>query len=330
MEKSKKEQSSCKINESLNEIYHYLNSLNSLISILEEDLSMHLKLIKKINIQSNQKFPNEIRISLFEKCATACQLSYNRVKSKNDDWLKSIIDNNVFKLVQPFNLTNKVIQGYFGIDFSDNIFIIFRGSDSFDDWKTNLTALFEPLNLKQPKPKPKSRFHFNFNIDFQKVKPYSILDKKILIHKGFIDTFKKEFKNSIVDQEFLRNHIINHPEKKIIVSGHSLGGALAYLCAEDIAYNWKKHYKNNNIKLYCITFGAPRIGNKCFKNYYDKRVPHTFRISYGNDIVTKIPPVFLNYRHTGKHYNLGTNMKLFHILSAFKDHEIGNYINALK
>jgi len=114
------------------------------------------------------------------------------------------------------------------------------------------------------------------------------------------------------------------------VSGHSLGGALAYLCAEDITYNRKIYGLHDNTEICCITFGAPRIGNKRFKEYFNKNVPNTFRISYGNDIVTKIPPVFLNYRHIGKHYDLGPNLKLLHILSAFKDHEIKNYIGALK
>ncbi len=334
MENIEKKQSGSKIAKNLNEISCYIDSVDSTVSALEKDLSIYLKIIKKINIQSSQQKPNTVSVPLLEKCAIACQLSYNREKSNKNDWLKEIIENKIFKSVQPFNLTNKVIQGYFGIDFADNVFIIFRGSDSFNDWRANLTAIFEPLNTDQPKKKSKSRskFGFNFNIDFQKIKPYTALNNKILIHKGFIDIFKKEFKNSLEDQDFLSSHIANHPQKKIIVSGHSLGGALAYLCAEDIAYNSKNQNKNNEIDLCCITFGAPRIGNKHFKNYYNKKVRNTFRVSYGNDIVTKIPLVFFNYRHIGKHYDLGPSkiMKILHFLSVFKDHEIENYITALK
>ena len=95
-----------KIYENLNEISHYMNSLDSTISVLEKDLSVYINLIKKLNIQSDQKKQTEIPISLFEKCATACQLSYNRKKTRNDVWLDSIIKNDFFKSVHSFNFTN--------------------------------------------------------------------------------------------------------------------------------------------------------------------------------------------------------------------------------
>lgn len=51
-----------------------------------------------------------------------------------------------------------------------------------------------------------------------------------------------------------------YPSAKIIVSGHSLGGALAVLCALDL------HRTYNKVDR-LTTIGQPRIGNSEFANY---------------------------------------------------------------
>ena len=46
--------------------------------------------------------------------------------------------------------------------------------------------------------------------------------------------------------------------ERILVTGHSLGGALAILCAKKIAK------LNKSIKVDVITLGAPRVGDASF------------------------------------------------------------------
>ncbi len=54
------------------------------------------------------------------------------------------------------------------------------------------------------------------------------------------------------------------------VSGHSLGGALASLAAYDMAVQAGLH------AVQCITFGAPRVGNRAFVAAYDAHVKVTW------------------------------------------------------
>lgn len=51
-----------------------------------------------------------------------------------------------------------------------------------------------------------------------------------------------------------------HRDAKLIVTGHSLGGAMAVLCALDLK---ELHGKID----YLYTFGQPRVGNQKFANF---------------------------------------------------------------
>ena len=48
------------------------------------------------------------------------------------------------------------------------------------------------------------------------------------------------------------------------------------------------------------TFGQPRTGNRDFaRNFNFEFKPYTFRFVNNNDIVTRVPPRALGYRHLG-------------------------------
>ncbi|XP_051130098.1 lipase-like [Andrographis paniculata] len=83
---------------------------------------------------------------------------------------------------------------------------------------------------------------------------------------------------------------------RIIVTGHSMGGAMAALCALDLRLTRREE----NIQV--MTFGQPRIGNAAFASYYSKIVPNTIRVTHGHDIVPHLPPYYSyfpqkTYRH---------------------------------
>jgi hypothetical protein len=124
----------------------------------------------------------------------------------------------------------------------------------------------------------------------------------------------------------------------IIVSGHSLGGAVATL----YAYSIKNHYPHYNIKS--LTIGSPRVGNKVFKENYDKSGIDTLRIVHNNDLVTHTP--YIRFYHVNYQVRLDTNgnklqndgsLKSFwlYLKSLFsgktiKDHMGDGYIQALE
>ena len=62
-----------------------------------------------------------------------------------------------------------------------------------------------------------------------------------------------------------------HPSYSVWVTGHSLGGALATLCALDLQTDL-------HINATVYTYGSPRVGNVAFAQYYNSLVPNTFRI----------------------------------------------------
>ena len=55
-----------------------------------------------------------------------------------------------------------------------------------------------------------------------------------------------------------------------------------------------------------IPEGVTRIGNAAFAKSYNKRVCRTVRVQNGNDLITKLPPAFLGYRHVGAAFNVGS------------------------
>lgn len=73
--------------------------------------------------------------------------------------------------------------------------------------------------------------------------------------------------------------------------GHSLGAAMATICA----YRCKTSaIAKDPHELH--TFGSPRVG--C-KRYIRHAQVHHFRWVHNNDIVTRVPPAWMGYRHGG-------------------------------
>ncbi|PIE28975.1 hypothetical protein CSA57_10970 [candidate division KSB3 bacterium] len=90
---------------------------------------------------------------------------------------------------------------------------------------------------------------------------------------------------------------VHCPSRRLWMTGHSLGAALATLAAE--------RYKKVQ-GLY--TFGSPRVGDKRFREHFQIAA---YRIVYNNDIVTELPlPGF--YFHVGELYFLDRHGKMHH------------------
>lgn len=97
-----------------------------------------------------------------------------------------------------------------------------------------------------------------------------------LVHKGFYSIYM-----AIRDQ--LVAWRAAHPTHKLTIVGHSLGGALATLCACDFGTNGEK----DNL---VYTFGSPRVGNPLFASLCNGLVKNTMRVENTEDIVPALPP----------------------------------------
>lgn len=112
------------------------------------------------------------------------------------------------------------------------------------------------------------------------------------VHSGFFDRFN-EIKDKTIN--FLRMAQKELPKGDIIISGHSMGGAVATLFGSYIK-------SQLNIEPEAIyTYGSPRVGDDTFAKYVDSQFGNKLlRIMNEWDMVTDLPPVLLKYRHTGK------------------------------
>lgn len=76
------------------------------------------------------------------------------------------------------------------------------------------------------------------------------------------------------------------------ITGHSLGGAMARLCAADL------HFKEGITPAGLYTFGQPRVGDLEFILRFEAELgSRTFRYVNDHDIVPHVPPHSFGYRH---------------------------------
>ena len=103
------------------------------------------------------------------------------------------------------------------------------------------------------------------------------------VHRGF--------KQEVDDLwPMLESHLTTN-ELTLWFTGHSLGGAMATICAGRCMLS---QIKSNPSGLF--TYGSPRVGTKRYINYFD--ISHERWVN-NNDIVTRVPPAWLGFRHHG-------------------------------
>jgi predicted lipase len=176
-----------------------------------------------------------------------------------DRWIcATCTDTNIFetKIIEGHEL---VITGYNKI--YNSIFIGFRGSSNIQNWLDNL--------------------------QISQINPYD--DQFIAVEKGFYkiyDSLQNSLHNTI-DELSLKYQTTN-----ILITGHSLGGAIASLFAFDIYYHSFPYHIES-----LITFGSPRVGNDYFSEYMHSFKITSYRITHYYDIVPHVPEEFFNYKH---------------------------------
>ncbi len=114
------------------------------------------------------------------------------------------------------------------------------------------------------------------------------------MHDGFMDAARITFSE-------VANVIKQHGQgKRIWLTGHSLGGAVAAITAMHIEKNLPQNV--HGVYLY----GAPPVGNSQWQSAYDKALPNTHRWSLQNDPVTALMVQVPGspFRHVGQRHNL--------------------------
>ncbi|XP_058076568.1 lipase-like isoform X2 [Magnolia sinica] len=116
-----------------------------------------------------------------------------------------------------------------------------------------------------------------------------------MVHHGFYSAYH----NTTIRSGVL--HAVKKTKKfygdlDIIVTGHSMGGAIASFCALDLTVN----HGAQDVQL--MTFGQPRIGNSAFASYFSKHVPNAFRVTNEHDMVPHLPPYYSYFPQKTYHH----------------------------
>ncbi len=114
------------------------------------------------------------------------------------------------------------------------------------------------------------------------------------VHRGF----KKE----VDDLWPYIEEALKDNKKPLWFTGHSLGGAMATICAGRCLLS---HIRSEPEGLF--SFGSPRVGDKAYVNH--AKIVH-YRWVNNNDIVARVPPVWMGYRHNGQEMYLNRNGRL--------------------
>lgn len=108
------------------------------------------------------------------------------------------------------------------------------------------------------------------------------------IHAGFKGHVDKIYPSIYA---YIKSRFLNRDRDTILVTGHSLGGAMAAICASRL---YQHRYK---VKLF--TYGCPRVGSKTWAEQFANI--EAYRFQNNNDIVCTVPPFGL-YSHVGQLY----------------------------
>jgi hypothetical protein len=145
------------------------------------------------------------------------------------------------------------------ISHADFEVIAFRGTANIRNWLTDL--------------------------DFDKVP----VANGIRVHHGF-----QKSTDAILPLIWRR---LGHPAdcKPLIITGHSLGGALAVLAAYELQ---QAGYTINSV----YTFASPRVGNPGWRDVYNRMLGFkTFRVAAVGDLVPLVPGIFTTFRDGFRH-----------------------------
>lgn len=150
------------------------------------------------------------------------------------------------------------IVGFVGFNINDNnIYVVYRGTSNIKNWVDNLKIAFDdcPDN-------------------------WNGAPSGCKVHKGWFQDEQKVF-NDIVLPE-VKKLQEKYEFYNVVVTGHSLGAALATITSIDLIANGIK-----NVQLF--NFGSPRVGNKEFAEFASNYIPTIHRMTHHKDMVVHVP-----------------------------------------
>jgi len=143
------------------------------------------------------------------------------------------------------------VQGFIGyLPSQSAIYVSYRGSTSIKDWVNNLEVTMT---------------------DYPRCSGCKV-------HHGFYKSEQGIISYVISSVKALKSA---YPNYKVVVTGHSLGAALATLTSMDL--------KANGLDNTLFMFGSPRVGNDQFAAWASSYVGNRNRVTHYKDMVPHVP-----------------------------------------
>ncbi|KAL4187405.1 hypothetical protein AMTRI_Chr09g18790 [Amborella trichopoda] len=164
------------------------------------------------------------------------------------------------------------------------IVVAFRGTEPFDvdDWCTDLDLSFASMGAI-------GRAHIGF------LKALGLRDEYDL-EKGWPKNDERSDKNEhpyayYTIREKLKELLKDNPNAKFIITGHSLGGALAVLFTTLLLMHEENELMSKLMGIF--TFGQPRVGDGNLSSFMERNLNQLskryYRMVYRYDLVPRIP-----------------------------------------
>ncbi|KAG5497695.1 hypothetical protein JKF63_03961 [Porcisia hertigi] len=188
---------------------------------------------------------------------------------------------NVYENVSTGNL------GFSGLDHKmGRIVLAFRGSANKYNWLEDFDFWFTPY--APATCGEKCRVHRGFYAAYNSIRPQILLDMQAML--------------------------LSYPFYTVLVTGHSLGAAMALLAAVEIRSRNFSHTglmqnsvqlggaasdDSHLVSLDLYTFGEPRVGNREFANWSASVLENgrQFRVTHARDPVPHVPPMCWGFTH---------------------------------
>ncbi|TVU50054.1 hypothetical protein EJB05_01409 [Eragrostis curvula] len=244
--------------------------------------------------------------SIAEVTVMAAKIAY-----ENEAYIKNVV-NNIWKFhfVGFYSFWNKFIgkggayttQAFVMTErASDARFVVvsFRGTEPFDmqDWSTDVNLSWLGLGAMG-----------HVHVGFLKALGLQEEDDKDAGRAFPRDAPKSAGKQQPVAYYKLRDVLRAHPNARVIVTGHSLGGALAAIFPALLAFHGECDILGRLLAVH--TYGQPRVGDDAFAEFCRKKVAPAAgaadpgpRVVYRYDLVPRVPfdaPPIARFRHGGE------------------------------
>lgn len=161
------------------------------------------------------------------------------------------------------------MTGYIALDHTRSLTILsFRGSESIRNYITDINF---PLTLTE-------------------------ICSGCTVDEGFYSSWKEA---STGVMAALSAAAASNPSYKVVVVGHSLGGAIAAIAAAEI--------RNGGTMADLYTYGQPRIGGSTLSSYItNQNMGGNSRVTHYDDPVPRLPPLVLGFVHISPEYYIKT------------------------